>query len=348
MCLILPGVNFFRRNLSSINGLKVLFFGTDDFGVSILDALNKLRTTSSKIVQLDVVASTRVQLVNRQNKVILPPVLQYAEDHQLRDICWKTAKVERSFDDFYDLAVVASFGDFIPSSFISMFSRGAINIHPSLLPRWRGPAPLVHTLLAADEQTGVSVIELSKKKFDVGRILHQEKIQVPNQCTYEQLFTCLSKLSADLIPYVVDNLDDLLKNATEQNEAFATHAPKVDKKSGRINFKCHKCADTDRMQRALPKKLGLSSYWNGMQIKIGNIIRMDAQTDNDSVVTGTCRYDKKSNSLALKMKDGWIYFESVKVQNRKKISARSFYNGYIVNKNTRDENEIKFENFQTD
>lgn len=76
----------------------------------------------------------------------------------------------------YDLGVVVSFGYFIPPPVIQSFKYGAINVHPSLLPRHRGAAPIQHTILTGDDETGVTVQELSEKAFDAGRILTQKTL----------------------------------------------------------------------------------------------------------------------------------------------------------------------------
>lgn len=79
----------------------------------------------------------------------------------------------------YDLGVVVSFGYFIPAPVIHSFKHGAINVHPSLLPKYRGAAPIQHTILSGDDETGVTVQELSDKEFDAGRILAQTRVVSP-------------------------------------------------------------------------------------------------------------------------------------------------------------------------
>ncbi|KAI9026546.1 formyl transferase [Phycomyces nitens] len=92
-----------------------------------------------------------------------------------------TPTTEKTLDNWkvpgkFDLGVVVSFGYFIPPHVIKSFEKGAINVHPSLLPKYRGAAPIQHTILGGDEETGVTVQELDDKAFDAGRILSQKKV----------------------------------------------------------------------------------------------------------------------------------------------------------------------------
>ncbi|KAI9336662.1 formyl transferase, partial [Pilaira anomala] len=104
-----------------------------------------------------------------------------AESNRLEIFCTPPSAKDLSnwkvpTDKQYDLGVVVSFGYFIPPHIISAFKYGAVNVHPSLLPKYRGAAPIQHAIMYGDSETGVSVQELDDKEFDAGRILTQEKV----------------------------------------------------------------------------------------------------------------------------------------------------------------------------
>ncbi|XP_012555163.2 methionyl-tRNA formyltransferase, mitochondrial isoform X1 [Hydra vulgaris] len=326
------------KKFSTKNRLKVLFLGTDNFSVGILNALNQMKLTGG-ISELDVISSASSRIV--KNKTILPPVLMYAEKNNLQSHCWVEARKNRRLSSKYDVAVVASFGDFIPAPIISQFEK-SINVHPSLLPRWRGAAPVIHTIFNNDRTTGVSIIEVSKHKFDVGNILYQIETKVPDGCTSDELLVLLMNKAASIMPYVMSHLDELFIKSKPQDESLATLAPKVSNLDGFINLQLLTCEVVSRIQRALPEKIGISVQNNGKRLKLGKIVEIEKDSFNvlngyiDCLNTsdfpnGYCHYHKKKKTLFIKLKDGWIGVKNLHVECKKEISATDFYNGYMIN-----------------
>jgi methionyl-tRNA formyltransferase len=109
----------------------------------------------------------------------------------------------------YDLGVVVSFGYFIPPHIISAFRYGAINVHPSLLPKFRGAAPIQHTILRGESETGVTVQELDDKEFDAGRILAQTVVDLTpvDLPTYKDLSVFLANVGSDLLIDTLQHFD---------------------------------------------------------------------------------------------------------------------------------------------
>lgn len=146
--------------------LNLLFFGSDRFSVVSLKALVSLKHPLTIVTKKDC-------LVN-----------DFAKDVGLTVHYWPFI-VPR---DEFDVGVVVSFGYLIPSASIEACKHGMVNVHPSLLPRWRGAAPLAHTILANDERTGVSLITVAKNRFDTGLIVKQSLLnESPRTLEYSQL-----------------------------------------------------------------------------------------------------------------------------------------------------------------
>eukprot|EP00111_Clytia_hemisphaerica_P019824 TCONS_00058456-protein len=331
------------RNISDLKhkALKVAFFGTDEFSLTPLEKLVQLRNETNLVEEVAVVSQFETQ--KKSTKGIIPVVHRYVRENELPKIHWEELKINPKHHLDHDLAIVASFGEFIPSKVIKCFPKGAINIHPSLLPRWRGASPLIHTILAGDTVTGISFIEISPKKFDIGKILYQAEFQIPPRCTTENLRDILSNKAADLLPEVIDNLPTLRENSIDQDDSETTHAPKISKTVGYIDFHEQNCDEIERTYRAVGQRVGIKSLWGGKQVKLENIV--DIKMENESEITpGTCQYSKKERMIWIKCKTGWVGVDGFQFDQRKKIiSAQSFYNGYVIDKQTGKPGSTKFE-----
>ncbi|EGC28719.1 hypothetical protein DICPUDRAFT_43894, partial [Dictyostelium purpureum] len=137
----------------------------------------------------------------------------------------------------FDLAVVVSFGHFIPKSVLSQFKYGGLNMHPSLLPRHRGAAPIYHTILKDDKGAGISIIELHPKRFDCGKILSQVKLNnYDNSILYNQLLNQLSNLGTETLMETLQDFPNKSMNSIDQPEQGKTLASKVNKDISKVNW----------------------------------------------------------------------------------------------------------------
>ncbi|XP_036160556.1 methionyl-tRNA formyltransferase, mitochondrial isoform X4 [Myotis myotis] len=196
---------------------RVLFFGTDQFSREALRALHAARDNKEE------------ELIEKLEVVTVPspspkglPVKQYAVQSQLPVYEWPDVGSGE-----YDVGVVASFGRLLSEALILKFPYGILNVHPSCLPRWRGPAPIIHTVLQGDTITGVTIMQIRPKRFDVGPILKQETIPVPPKSTAKELEVVLSRLGANMLISVLKNLPESLKNGRQQPTEGVTHDPKL-------------------------------------------------------------------------------------------------------------------------
>uniref|UniRef100_A0A673KKU1 methionyl-tRNA formyltransferase n=1 Tax=Sinocyclocheilus rhinocerous TaxID=307959 RepID=A0A673KKU1_9TELE len=158
---------------------RVLFFGSDDFALESLKHLHDSRDDS----KAGVIDSLEVVTLSRD-----APVRKYAEQHRLPLHHWPDVDLSAQFD----VGVVVSFGCLIKENIINKMPYGVLNVHPSLLPRWRGPAPIFHTILHGDSVTGVTIMQIRPKRFDIGPILQQELYEVPKNCTADELGATLA------------------------------------------------------------------------------------------------------------------------------------------------------------
>ncbi|CAH8508466.1 unnamed protein product [Dicrocoelium dendriticum] len=189
---------------ASRSAINVVFFGSDQFSLAHLKAIQEYRPNPD-LLHLDHVVTSSSQT----------PVASYCSTLGLDYTIWprKSANaVEKLLNQFRQadhsyLGLVASFGRFLPESIISSFPLGCINVHPSLLPRWRGPCPLLHTLLAGDQVTGISIIRLPRNThtFDSGPVLYQHPVALPSTLTWTS-----SRLLNYLVPHSIRAMFEVL------------------------------------------------------------------------------------------------------------------------------------------
>ena len=134
-----------------------------------------------------------------------------------------------------DIAIVVAYGQIIPEKFLTLAKKGFINIHASLLPKWRGAAPIQRSIMNLEKQTGISIMRI-QKKLDAGPVCNSYKIEVTDSDNSETISDKLSSLAAEKI---LDNIDDILENKIEfkeQNHNEATYASKIEKSEGQIKW----------------------------------------------------------------------------------------------------------------
>ena len=165
-----------------------------------------------------------------------------------RDTCGRTA---------WDVGVVVSFGYFIPPAILGALARGAINVHPSALPRHRGAAPVPATILAGDAHTAVSVIEIHASRFDAGRVLLARPVAVEPYEMAPSLLGRLADVGATAALDTLADLDALRARAGPQDEALATRAPKLKPEDGLIDWSRDDAACVLRKLRAFAGSIGI-------------------------------------------------------------------------------------------
>ncbi|KAM4829531.1 LOW QUALITY PROTEIN: methionyl-tRNA formyltransferase, mitochondrial [Thomomys bottae] len=302
---------------------RVLFFGTDQFARETLRALHAARENKEE------------ELIEKLEVVTLPspslkglPVKQYAVESRLPVHEWPCVGA----GDF-DVGVVASFGRLLSETLILKFPYGVLNVHPSCLPRWRGPAPIIHTVLHGDAVTGVTIMQIRPKRFDVGPILKQEAVPVPPKTTSKELEVVLSRLGADMLISVLKNLPESLRNGRQQPAEGVTYAPKISPATSCVKWEEQTAEQILRLYRAIGNIAPLQTLWMEKTIKlldlveVNNSVLEDPKLTGHSVIPGSVVYHKQSQVLLVYCKDGWIGVRSVLL--KKTLTAADFHNGYL-------------------
>lgn len=204
---------------------RIIFMGTPEFAVPALNAL-----LACKDFEVVCVYSKEPQIAGRGHKLQNSPIHELALKNNLKIITPKTlrnAEIQKEFSSLNaDIAVVVAYGLLLPKEILNAPKFGCINIHPSLLPRWRGAAPLQRTLMAGDLETGVDIIAMDEG-LDSGDILAREKFVLDDEINLEQLAQKTSQIGADLLIKTIKNIAAGNISPIKQNHDAAVYAAKI-------------------------------------------------------------------------------------------------------------------------
>jgi methionyl-tRNA formyltransferase len=222
--------------------MKILFFGTPRFAQIVL---KKLINSPYKPIQVITAPDGKT---GRGLQLTPTPVKKLAQQHDIEVLTPQSLNEVNNLD--FDLAILVAYGKIIPKNILSIPKHGFINVHPSLLPKYRGPSPIQSTILAGEVKTGVSIMVLDKE-IDHGPVIAAKKITISPQDTHESLVESLGKTGANLL---LDILPGYLKGKLKpkpQNHVDATSTSHITKQNGFIDLENPPDSKTlDRMIRA--------------------------------------------------------------------------------------------------
>ncbi len=214
---------------------KIVFMGTPMFSVPILKSLYQNGYFISEVYTQPPQKSQRGQKINKSPIQSMAETLnlQFRTPHSLKD----------NFEEYdylkkieADLVIVVAYGQIIPKEFLDLPKKGFINIHASILPNWRGAAPIQRSIMNLDNETGISIMKIVEK-LDSGPVSQIYKISLERHLNAMDVAEKLSLIAAEKI---LDNVDDILDDKAtfvEQDHLKATYASKIDKVEGKINWK---------------------------------------------------------------------------------------------------------------
>jgi methionyl-tRNA formyltransferase len=246
--------------------MRVLFYGTPEFALPTLDALLTRHQVVAVVTQPD-------RPSGRGQRLVAPPVKRRAEaagipveqPARLRDPGWP----ERLARFDAEVAVVVAFGQILPSAVLGVPARGSINVHASLLPRYRGAAPIAWAIIRGETETGITTFHMDPG-MDTGDVLLQEATPIGPDETAGELAGRLSRLGADLLLRTLDQLGAIMP--TPQDHAKATLAPRLTKEDGRLRL--------SENARALANRVRGCNPWPGaaLMTPVGRLVIWRATT----------------------------------------------------------------------
>lgn len=301
--------------------MKIIFMGTPDFAVP---TLKKLISSKHEIIA---VYTKPPKPSGRGYAESKSPIHLIAEENNIKVFTPSTLKTPETIEEFKNLkadtAVVAAYGLILPQAILEASKHGCINIHPSKLPRWRGAAPLQHTILAGDKETAICIMQMDTG-MDTGDILAEKNLTLDDKITAKELHDKTSEIGADMVLEALDLLEKGQINRQKQNSDGVTHAHKITKEHEKINW--NKTAFEINCQiRTLSPRPGAYFKFNEENIKI---IQADYSMEKHDYEPGTVSDDK----LTIACKTGFIYPKLLQREGKKMIYTDAFLRGFNIAK----------------
>jgi len=296
---------------------KVVFMGTPEFAVPSLQALLQQHEVIGVVTQPDRPAGRGGELRPSPIKILAQsaaiPVLQPEKLRQVIDTlrAWQA-----------DVFIVAAFGQILPQSILDLPSHGCVNVHGSLLPRWRGAAPIHAAIRAGDKETGITIMGMDAG-LDTGPMLSKRAIPIPSIDTAQTLHDKMAQLGADLLietlpPYIRGEI-----TPQPQDESLVTYAPQIEKHEGAIDWTVS-AEKIERLVRAFTPWPGTYTFWQGKQVKIhkGYI----ADEVREDVAPGEVVWHE--NTGAIGTGHGLYCPTELQLEGKKRVAAADFFRGY--------------------
>ena len=300
--------------------MKMIFMGSSDYGMPVLKNLIaenfnivSVYTKSDPITKIKLKQSNPIESLAISNQI--PVHLPKKIDEKEIDLLTKIAP---------DIIIVAAYGLYLPPKIIDLPKFGCLNIHPSLLPKYRGPSPVISTILSDEKATGVSIIKINNK-LDAGPMLKSQIVnRICNETAYDltkRLFSIGSELLIDIIPRWIKNEISPIS----QKESDATFTKKITKSDGEIkwNLSSKEIYLKTLAYNPWPKTY---SWWNGKRIILTKM-ELTSTKENNNVAPGTI-IRTSSNKIAISTATTDLLLSTILLEGKREISVQEFVLGH--------------------
>lgn len=298
---------------------NIVFMGTPDFSVPILKMLIENTNVIMVVTQPD-------KIVGKNKDVSFSPVKKLALEENIA--VFQPVRIRKDFEKLknldIDLIVTCAYGQIIPKEVLELPKYGCINVHASILPKYRGSAPIQWCLFNNDDVTGVTIMYMDEG-MDTGDIIKIKEIPILESDNVGTLHDKLSILGRDLLLEVLPTIFDKTNDRIKQGENY-TLAPMIKREDERLDF-------NEEGQKIIGKIKGLNPWplaniiINNQEIKVLEAQFVEKKIEKTSIIK---EIDKKS--LGITCKDGIIYLKKVKPSGKKLMEINSFLNGIDKNK----------------
>jgi len=305
---------------------RILFMGTPAFALPTLELLH-----SSNYPVIGVVTQPD-RPAGRGQKEVAPPVKLLAQKLDLPVFQPQKVKDKSFLDIFYQLnpemVVVAAFGQILPKYIIDFPKFGCLNIHPSLLPKYRGAAPLNWSIIRGEQKTGVTIM-LMDEGMDSGDILRQQETPLGATETFGQLHDRLAKEGANLLMQATQQVIAGTALRYPQDQSAVTFAPRLTKETGRISWQ-QGCSDIVNLIRGLCPTPTAYTFLEGQALKI---FSAEPKPGLRKETPGTIEAFT-SEGLSVAAADGYVMIKEVQLAGKKRMMVTDFLRGYRLTPGT--------------
>ena len=302
--------------------MKIVFMGTPDFAVP---TLQKLIDNEKDVVA---VYTRKAKKSNRGFKLQNTPIYEVAEKHNIKIFTPATFKNGKNLDELKelkpDVIVVVAYGLILPKELLDIPTYGCINLHPSLLPKYKGCAPMERCLLSGDEESGICIMKVDEE-LDSGDIIDIYKCDIDKNMDIQELKEKFSIIGADMILKIIEKLEKGENlNYIKQDHSLATFTDKITNEDAKIDWQNDSVITIHNKIRALNDSVGVYLYHNNNRIKL---IKSDyiLKENNTNLATIQDKY------FSINCKDGILKIITLQKEGKKAMNIKDFVNGYKFN-----------------
>ena len=296
--------------------MKVVFMGTPDFAVPALRAI----AAEHEVV---CVYTQPPREAGRGNKILKTPVNLAAEELDLPVKTPFSLKKPEAQDELRslnaDIAVVAAYGLILPKAVLDIFPKGVVNIHASLLPRWRGAAPIQRAIEAGDKKSGVTIMRVDEG-LDTGDMLLKGEVEIDENTTGGILHDKLAEIGKALILQALQNIDNL--KPEKQDDSLACYAKKLEKSEAKLDFN-RPADELERKIRAFNPYPGAYFEYNGERFKV---FAAEVLNDNAGMEPGSLV--PNDSGLLIECNPGMLFVMEIQRQGKRAMPTEELLRGF--------------------
>lgn len=305
--------------------MRVVFMGTPDFAVPTLEALIEKHEVVAVVTQPD-------KRKGRGKAMAFPPVKEKALEHNIPVYQPVKVREEEFINTLQELApeviVVAAFGQILPESILNMPKYGCINVHASLLPKYRGAAPIQWSVIDGEKETGVTIMYM-EKGLDTGDMIESVVVPIDEKETGESLHDKLAAAGGPLLLDVLDKLEAGTAVRTPQNDEESCYAKMLTKDLGKIDWN-KDAASIERLIRGLNS---WPSAYTAFCDKTLKIWEADVEEKTTDAQPGTV-VEVTADAIYVQTGDGLLKINEVQIQGKKRMPVKAFLLGHKVEEGT--------------
>ena len=302
--------------------MKIVFMGTPDFAEKSLEAVYNAGH------EILAVVTNPDRPKGRGMKMVASPVKEFAVSKNLK--IYQPEKVRKNVEFIEeikklepDVICVVAYGKILPKEILEIPKLGCINVHGSLLPKYRGAAPIQWAVINGEKVTGVTTMYMDVG-MDTGDMILKEKTEIAPDETTGELWDRLAKIGADLLVKTLEQIENKTAPRIPQGEDFSM-APMLDKEMSKIDWESKTAQEIKNLVRGLNPIMGTYSYLNGKKIKIWKVDVVKANSEDTK--NGTVLKSDSKDGLYIKAKDGVIKVLEIQGENAKRMNIQDFLRG---------------------
>ncbi len=306
--------------------MRIIFMGTPDFSVGTLEALIE----AGHDVCLAVTQPDKPK--GRGKEIQFTPVKEAALRHHIPVFQPRRVREAECIQELRkyeaDVMVVIAFGQILPREILEMTPYGCINVHASLLPKYRGAAPIQWSIICGEEVTGVTTMQMDEG-LDTGDMLLKTEVVITPEETGETLHDKLAEAGAELCVKTLAKLETGTLQPEKQGETSTIYAKMLDKKLGDIDWS-KPAVEIERLIRGLNSWPGAYTYWNSKVLKIWRTKVSDSSADTSGIIPGTVTRVEK-DCFFVQTGNGELGILELQIPGKKRMDTGAFLRGYQIN-----------------